>query len=1321
MISRFFIDRPIFATVLSIVITLIGGIALFYLPVAQYPRITPPGVSISISYPGASSQVVADTVAAPIEQQVNGVPGMLYMSSQMGNDGTYSLTVTFDIGVDLKTALVMVQNRVTLAMPQLPTEVQNQGITIRKKTPDMLMIVNFFSPKEIYDDIFISNYASINIKDELLRVEGVSDINIQGQRDYSIRAWLDPQKLASRSLTAVDVAAAIRSQNLDAPVGQIGQPPSVPGQSVQLPVTTLGRLKDPEQFGEIIIKVAQTRPPSQQSTIAVKPSSKSTTSSVPMDDGSSSSATSSSTTSNSDVANNTAGGAATGGGATSIGGGTTAGGGAAGGGATTTVSGANATGGSIDDGTMAGLSISSDPSIPGGSGLSSVAASIQGPGRPSAAVVRLKDVARVERGAANYNSSSTFDGRPTVGLGVFQLPGTNALEVADAVRKKMEELKTRFPDGLDYVIGYDTTPFIRESVMDVVTTMLEAVALVALVVLIFLQDWKAMILPMIDVPVSIIGTFAIMSLVGFSLNNISLFGLVLAVGIVVDDAIVVLENIERMLAKGYDVRTATIKAMDEVTGPIVAVALVLCAVFVPCAFMGGITGQFFRQFAVTIAVSTVISAINAITMTPSRAVLIFKSESDGTGHVHRREALPWWIFGIVAGLLTLSLIPKYLGGHFGIPAVVKEPATTDSIWWVTWAWNTAYFLPGLLFGGLLGWFIIKPVNAILGWLFRGFNALFDWMTLGYAWSIGKLMRLSFIVVLVYAGLLVLTWWSFNKAPTGFIPQQDQGRLIVTIQLPDSSSLERTKAAVKKIDEITRSTPGVAHTVAISGLSFLLQANSPNFASMFVVLDPFEKRQKPGLRDTAIMEKLKLAWAEQVKEARVTVNGTSPVPGLGVAGGFKFIIEDRGDLGLDALQKQTDAVVQKLREIPGLSNVLTQFRSNTPQLRLDIDRTKVATLGLSLPDVNQTIDMYLGSLYVNSFNAFGRHWQVTVQADGSFRNRPEAINLFQVRNKFGQMVPLGTVAKLVEVGGPISVTRYNLYKGASVTGSIMTGYSTGDVIKEIDRVARETLPLSMKADWTELMFLQIRAGNTSIYVFFLAIACVFLALSALYESWTLPLAVILVVPLCLLCSVAGVLYTNRDVNIFVQIGLVVLVGLACKNAILIVEYAKQLSMEGMTVFDATKEASRLRLRPILMTSFAFIFGVVPLIIAFGAGAEMRRSLGTAVFSGMLGVTIFGIFLTPVFFYIIQGLGASRLFSSNLFQAAISYTVGALLGGVIGFSLDQLGVFDRFLAGWGDRIGINIRYWVPAIGALGGVLVMIAARGIRQRLLPVIRKK
>lgn len=1318
MISRFFIDRPIFATVLSLAITLIGGISLFYLPIAQYPRITPPGVSISISYPGASSQVVADTVAAPIEQQVNGVPGMLYMSSQMGNDGTYSLTVTFDIGVDLKTALVMVQNRVTLAMPQLPTEVQNQGITIRKRTPDMLLIVNFFSPTGIFDDIYLSNYASIHVKDELLRVDGVSDINIQGQRDYSIRAWLDPQKMASRNITAVDVANAIRSQNLDAPVGQIGQPPSVVGQSVQLPITTLGRLNDPEQFSNIIVKVAQTRPPSMQSTVMVKSSSGMTPQTMSLEDPSTSSSTSSSSsTASSTTSNSSGGGAATGGGATSVGGGTTAGGGATGGGATSSVRGVDSSSSSLDDGTLASLSISGDSSIPGSSGLSSVAASIRGPGRASTAIVRLRDVARVERGAANYNQSSTFDGKPTVGLGVYQLPGTNALDVADAVRKKMEELKTRFPEGLDYIIGYDTTPYIRESVMDVVTTMLEAVALVALVVLVFLQDWKAMILPMIDVPVSIIGTFAVMSMVGFSLNNISLFGLVLAVGIVVDDAIVVLENIERMLAKGYDVRTATIKAMGEVTGPIVAVALVLCAVFVPCAFISGITGQFFRQFAVTIAVSTVISAINAITMTPSRAVLIFKTEQDAGGHVHKREALPWWFFALVGGFLTWSLGPKYLAGHFGIPVVATASSSAGTVWWMPWVIHAAWFTPGLLAGGLLGWLIIRPVNAVLGWLFRGFNGLFDWLTSGYAWSIGKLMRLSFIVVLAYGGLLVLTWWSFLKAPTGFIPQQDMGRLIVTIQLPDSSSLERTQATVAQIDKITRSTPGVAHTVAISGISFMLQANSPNFASMFVVLDPFEKRQSPGLRDTAIMATLKKAWNEQVNEARVIVNGTSPVPGLGTAGGFKFIIEDRGDLGLDALQKQADAVVQKLREVPGLSNVLTQFRSSTPQLRLDIDRTKVAVLGLSLPDVNQTIDMFLGSLYVNSFNAFGRHWQVTVQAEGEFRNRAEALNLFQVRNKNGQMVPLGTVAQLREIGGPISVSRYNLYKGASVTGSILTGYSTGDVIKEIDRITSETLPLSMRADWTELMYLQIRAGNTSIYVFFLSIACVFLALSALYESWTLPLAVILVVPLCLLCSVAGVILSNRDVNIFVQIGLIVLVGLACKNAILIVEYAKQLNFEGKTVFDATKEASKLRLRPILMTSFAFIFGVVPLIIASGAGAEMRRSLGTAVFSGMLGVTMFGIFLTPVFFFIIQGLGATRLFSSPITQSVISYSLGAVMGGLIGFSLDQLGSLDRFLSGWGDRIGISSRFWAPVIGAGAGVLLILAVRGIRRRLKPL----
>jgi multidrug efflux pump len=1293
MISRFFIDRPIFATVLSIIITLIGGISLSFLPIAQYPRITPPGVNISISYPGASAQVVADTVGAPIEQQVNGVEGMLYMSSQSGNDGTYSLTVTFDVGTDLKTAVVKVQNRVALAMPQLPTEVQNQGITIRKKTPDILMIVNFFSPDGRYDDIYLSNYATIHVRDELLRVPGVSDITYQGQRDYSIRCWLDPQKMAACSITAVDVANAIRNQNLDAPAGWIGKPPSFERQAFELPIDTLGRLKTPEQFGDIIVKANLTAAPSAARITAAPargnfglpgPGGAAASTGAAGGGATNDSSTDPSTTTDATASGQTASGVDTSGGATTGGGATSGGGGSTGGGGTT-------------GGAASGSASSGGPSNI--IGTSNGVTADRGPGQPSVGIVRLRDVARIELGAQNYNMSCSFDGRPAVGLSVYQRPDTNALEVADAVRKKLEELKTRFPDGLAYDIGYDTTPFIRESVQDVAITMFEAVALVGLVVLVFLQDWKAMILPMIDVPVSIIGTFAVMAAMDFSLNNISLFGLVLAIGIVVDDAIVVLENIERMLARGHDVRTATIKAMEEVTGPIIAVALVLCAVFVPCAFLSGITGQFFRQFALTISVSTVISAINAITMTPSRAVLLFKAADGHTAYEHRREALPWWIFGLGGGLLTLWAARHLPLGRFGLPAIL---AAVNAPAWPSWLTMALCFLPGCVAGGALGWLIIGRVNLVLGWLFRKFNHGFDRMSSGYARSVGGLLRVSVLVVLVYGGLLALTWWTFQKAPTGFIPQQDQGRLIANIQLPDSASLERTKAALAKVEAITRQTPGVAHTVAFAGMSFLLQANSSNFASMFIVLDPFDKRQKPELRDTAIMNSLSKAWAENVGEAQVTVLGASPVPGLGTAGGFKFVIEDRGDLGLVALQQQTDGLIRKLKDVPGLSRVTTQFRSKTPQLFLDIDRDKAASLGVSLDDVNQTLDMFMGSRYVNSFNAFGRHWQVTVQADGSYRSAAERLNLFQVRNRFGQMVLLGTLVHLREIAGPIAVPRYNLYTAASVSGNIRTGYSTGDAIKTIDALAGENLPLSMKADWTELMFMQKRAGDTSIYIFFLAIVSVFLALSALYESWSLPLAVILVVPLCLLCSVTGVLATARDVNIFVQIGLVVLVGLACKNAILVVEYAKQLHLEGRSAFDATKEASRLRLRPILMTSFAFIFGVVPLMIASGAGAEMRRSLGISVFSGMFGVTLFGIFLTPVFFYVIIGLDESRLLASAVSRRIVS----CLLGGVLGLA-------GGYLLG---KLGIARLPWSAVVGACAGVLVVLAIFEIHRRIKP-----
>jgi multidrug efflux pump len=829
----------------------------------------------------------------------------------------------------------------------------------------------------------------------------------------------------------------------------------------------------------------------------------------------------------------------------------------------------------------------------------------------------------------------------------------------------MEQLRTWFPDGVDYEIGYDTTPFIRESVADVFKTLLEAVGLVGLVVLVFLQDWRAMILPMIDVPVSIIGTFAVMAALGFSLNNVSLFGLVLAIGIVVDDAIVVLENIERLMAEGLDVRTATIKAMEEVTGPIIAVALVLCAVFVPCAFIGGITGQFFRQFAVTISVSTVISAINAITMTPSRAVLIFKTEEGAPTREHKREALPWWIFAVLGGIATTWLGYGILFDRLGLATAASEHNNGVSQR-LSWVISAICFAPGALIGGVVGWFLIHPVNGILGQCFRAFNRAFDRMAGAYGWVVGKTLRLSTGMLVLYGGLLLLTWWAFQRAPTGFIPQQDQGRLIVNVQLPDAASLERTREAVAQIDQIARKDPGVAHTVAISGMSFLLQASSPNFASMFIVLKPFDERKDYELSDTAIMNRLRQKWAEQVRDAKVTVYGAAPVPGLGVAGGFKLVIEDRGGLGLSALQHHTDALIRKLQDVPALNNVATQFRSQTPQLFLDVDRVKAAALGVSLADVNQTLSIYLGSLYVNSFNNFGRHWQVTIQADGKFRNQVDDINLFQVRNKAGEMVPLGTLAKLREIGGPVSVTRYNLYRATTLNGNIQTGFSTGDAIKSIECLAAESLPLSMKPEWTELMFMQVRAGNTAMYVFVLAIVCVFLALSALYESWSLPLAVILVVPLCLLCSVAGVLITNRDVNIFVQIGLVVLVGLACKNSILIVEYSRQLHQEGRPVFEATRLASQLRLRPILMTSFAFVLGVVPLVVAAGAGAEMRRSLGTAVFSGMLGVTLFGIFLTPVFFYVIQGLGETRLFTSRAMRTTgevMHFAMGILTLGLM----------------------------------------------------------
>jgi multidrug efflux pump len=1261
MISHFFIDRPIFASVLSIVITLTGIIALRALPVAQYPRITPPGVQIAMHYPGASAQVLSDTVAAPVEQQVNGVPGMLYMSSQCGNDGTYTLTVTFDLDVDLNTALVMVQNRVNLAMPQLPNSVQMQGITIKKKTPDILLVVNFYSPDGRYDDIYLSNYAYINVRDELFRVEGVSDINILGERDYSIRAWLDPQKLAACDMTPLEVAAAIRSQNVEAVAGQVGQPPAAADQPFQISLDTLGRLSDPQQFGDIIIKVGRgapigsvTPPPVVLSRPARSSGSSSTsgggmtgmltglgilggglgsgsggasllgggmigsnttgststggdmTGGSPSSSGSTTTSSTSSGSSTNDVTSATTSDVAS----------STASGPASG----STLSGRTTGGGT----TTSGTSTMSSSGMPSG-GLFTGGGSLTAPPATSSSIVRLRDVARIEMGAQNYNQASTFDGKPAVGLAIYQLPGTNALDVANAVRAKMKELEKRFPDGVAYDIAYDTTPFIRESVSDVVRTLLEAVALVAVVVLVFLQNWRAAVIPLLAVPVAIIGTFAVMAAIGFSLNNISLFGLVLAIGIVVDDAIVVVENVERWLEHGLPPREAARKAMDEVTGPVIAVALVLGAVFVPCAFIRGITGQFFRQFAVTVAVSTAFSAFNSLTLSPALAAILLR--------------------------------PR--GGR-------RDP--------LTWLFDTA-----------------------LGWFFWLFNTTFHAGTAAYAWSVGRLLRLSVLVLVVYGGLLLLTWWVFNRAPTGFIPEQDQGRLIVNVELPDSASLQRTKEAVALVEQIILADKGVAHTVTVSGMSFLLSANSSNFGSLFVILKPFDERRDPHLHDTAIMARLREKWARRVKDARVSVFGAPPIPGLSVAGGFKLMVEDRGGLGLPNLQKQTERLIGGLRRDPNLLGVATQFRSDTPQLYMDIDRTKVESLGVTLDTLNQTLQMYLGSLYVNSFNIYGRYWQVTIQAEGRYRARVEDINLLEVRNKWGGMVPLGTLVNVRPVNGPVMVQRYNLYTAAPITGNIWPGVSTGPVISSIDARAQQSLPRSMKAEWTELMFMQIRAGNTAMYVFALAVVFVFLALAALYESWALPLAVILVVPLCLLCSVAGVLFTHKAVDIFVQIGLVVLVGLACKNSILIVEFAQQLHHQGRSRYEATVEACRLRLRPILMTSFAFILGVVPLVIAQGAGAEMRRSLGTAVFAGMLGVTLFGIFLTPVFFYVIAWLGETRLLSAVFSRWVGSALLGGLLGGLVGYLLAKLGVGrlpQAPLAGF--SIGVVLALLIPAIG-------------------------
>ncbi len=1051
MIAGFFIERPIFASVISIVLVLCGGVAAVTLPTTQYPDITPPTIEVSTVYPGANAELVRDTIAAPIEQQVSGVEKSLSMSSQCTNDGRYRLTVTFAPGTDLNIAQVLTQVRVTLAMPSLPDLVQREGVAVLKKSPAAMMIVNFTADKDesgrpLYDEIFLSNYATIQIRDELLRVEGVGDVDFIGQRDYSMRVWLEPEKMAAVGLSSGDIRTALENQNYQITAGSVGQQPAPTGQAFQIPLSAVGRLQTAEEFGNIIVKE------------------------TPADDG--------------DV---------------------------------------------------------------------------------TAVIVRLRDVARVELGAQFYDQICRLDGEPSVGMNIYQLPGSNAIEAAAAVRAKLASLGERFPTGLKASVVYDTTPFIEESKSEVLKTLRDATILVALVVLLFLQNWRATLIPLIAVPVAIVGTFAFMAALGFSLNNLSLFGLVLAIGIVVDDAIVVVENVERWIERGLSPREASFKAMQEVTGPVIGVALVLCAVFVPCSFITGIVGEFFRQFALTIAVSTVLSAINSLTLSPALAAILLR--------------------------------PK------GSP-----PDPIDRI-----------------------------VRLTCGWIFWMFNGSFAALTHAYAWGVRVALRLAVLVLLGYVGLLSLTWTLFTETPVGFIPEQDKGYLIADVTLPDGASVQRTSEVMASLEQRALQEPGVAHAVSVAGRSVVLGANSPNWGAMYVMLDDFSQRPGEELSSEAIAERLRREWQATVDEATVQVFGPPPVDGLGTVAGFRLALEDRGDYGPTQMEQASAALVQAAKEDERLTGLFTNYSASAPWLFLDIDREKAAATGVPLKDLFETLQVQLGSYYVNNFNRFGRSWQVNVQADAQHRGDiKRAIESLKVPGIHGEAVPLSTLVQVKDRVGPSLVMRYNLYPAAAIYGEPAPGTGSTSALaivqEHFDRLQQEAvIPQLFAAEWTEMAFMQIRSGNTAAFLFVLGVVLVFLVLAALYESWRLPIAVILVVPMCLLSAVVGIREAGLEITIFTQIGFVVLVGLACKNAILIVEFARQLTHEGKPVAEATVEASRLRLRPILMTSLAFILGVLPLVVAEGAGAEMRRTLGLAVFSGMLGVTLFGVFLTPVFFF------------------------------------------------------------------------------------------
>ncbi|HJW05214.1 MAG TPA: efflux RND transporter permease subunit [Rhodanobacter sp.] len=1041
-IAQFFVDRPIMAAVLSLLFVITGAISVFQLPISEYPEVVPPTVVVRAAYPGANPKVIAETVATPLEEQINGVQGMLYTSSQATSDGAMTLTVTFALGTNLDTAQVDVQNRVAQALPKLPEEVQRLGVTTQKSSPDLTMVVHLTSPDQRYDMLYLSNYARLHVKDVLGRLDGVGDVQIFGAGEYSMRVWLDPQKLAQRSLTTGDVIAAIREQNVQVAAGALNAPPGPGNAAFQLNINTRGRLVSEDDFRRIIVRT-------------------------------------------------------------------------------------DANGG----------------------------------------VTHLGDVAKVDLGSNNYALRSLLDNQPAVALPIFARPGSNAIQISDEVRATMAQLKQDFPQGVDYSIVYDPTVFVRGSIEAVAHTLLEAILLVVLVVILFLQTWRASIIPLVAVPVSLIGTFAVMHLAGFSLNALSLFGLVLAIGIVVDDAIVVVENVERHIELGESPREATRKAMYEVTGPIVATALVLCAVFIPTAFVSGLTGQFYRQFALTIAISTVISAFNSLTLSPALAAVLLK----------------------------------------------PHDAPKDRL--------------------------TRGIDRAFGWLFRPFNKVFQRGAERYVGGVRRVVGKGKLALVVYAGLIALTWFGFSHVPTGFVPGQDKQYLVAFAQLPDAASLDRSEQVIQRMGAIALKQPGVEHAVAFPGLSINGFTNSTNAGIVFVTLKPFEQRRDASLSAGAIAGALNQKFAA-IQDAYIAVFPPPPVMGLGTIGGFRLQVEDRADRGFAELYQQTQNLIAASRKDPALAGLFSSFQISVPQVDADVDREKAKTVGVNLGDVYQTMQAYLGSLYVNDFNRFGRTYQVNVSADPAFRHTPEDILQLKTRNAQGRMVPLGSFVTVKQGAGPDRVQHYNGYPTAEINGGPAPGFSSGQAQAAMEKLAKDNLPNGFSFEWTELTYQQILAGNTAVLVFPLCVLLVFLVLSSLYESWSLPLAVILIVPMVLLSAIAGVWLSGGDNNIFTQIGLIVLVGLACKNAILIVEFAREMQLDGMSRHEAVLEAARLRLRPILMTSIAFIMGVVPLVTSHGAGAEMRHAMGVAVFAGMLGVTIFGLIYTPLFYVVIRALVERR---------------------------------------------------------------------------------